>query len=374
MRSHVIDHDPFAGAQRIQEVADELEWDPAHEIDAFASDGMFEGIERPDGGETLIERNWQGRPYIFPLKADGTPDLTKTKHTKTRVTTFVDCLDDKAKIRDWELRLLFEFLPSDQGEVFVLEASAINRNAPDYKQQMKKLIERALEAAGTKDAARRGTAIHALTERHDMGMTNLVVPRRYRPHLEFYKEVTQHFEMVEIEQFTVNDELDTGGTPDRLIRYIPCKVCGLDLFIEDLKTGRVDLYTLLAMCMQLAVYAHSRRYDIFSGERHPWPKICMHKGVVVHVPAEDEDPTVNGKVQWVNIAKGWSAVQTAREVRKWRGDKTNLAFPFTPVPNIAGLLRAADSQKTLRAIFEVHRNDWQSYLDPIMEEMMAKLP
>lgn len=371
MKSHLIDHDPFA---RIKEVADELEWDPAEEIDAFASDGAFEGIERPDGGETLIERNWQGRPYVYPLGPSGLPDLSKTKHTKTRVTTFVDCLDDKSKIRDWELRLLFEFLPSDQGEVFVLEASTINRNAPDYRQQMKKLIENALEAAGTKDSARRGTAIHALSERHDMGMTNPVIPSKYRPHLEFYKEVTQYFEMVEIEEFCVNDDLDTGGTPDRLIRYIPCEMCGKDLYVEDLKTGRVDLYTLLTMSMQVAVYAHSRKYNIFTGERTPWPDICLHKGVIVHVPAPDEDPRVNGKVLWINIAKGWTAVQTAIEVRKWRSDKKNYALTFTPRVNIAGLLRAADSQKTLRSIYEVNKNDWEPYLDAIMGEMMEKLP
>lgn len=351
--------------------ANRLDW--AEEEDSeFDIDGDL--VWRPPGGETEITRDYKGRPYIYPLK-DGVVDWRKNATTYTRVTTFIKVLDSGAMIVDWEWRKVIKYLSTPGGETYVLEAASLEETDPKYKSDMRGLISRLKIAAGCKDDARRGTAIHAITERYDMGLDVKDIPRRYQPHLEFYKQITQYFEMVEIEKFCVNDALKTGGTPDRVIRYIPCASCGKDLFIEDLKGGRVDEYTLQQIGMQMALYAHSQIYDIQTGERTPWPDICLHKGVVVHVPGAALDPAnEGGRVEWVNIAKGWKNVNLALAVRESRADKKNLSLPFTPRVNVDALLRSADSKNTLRAIYEVHRNDWSPALDARMQRMMEMLP
>lgn len=205
---------------------------------------------------------------------------------------------------------------------------------------------------------------------------------KYERHLEVYKDLTKYFDMVQIEQFVVNDEYETGGTPDRVIRYWPCEVvvnketgerCGRDHYIEDLKTGRVDFYTEGTIAMQLAMYAHSKCYDIATGMRFDLPPLCPHKGVVVHLPAQEPEPEGLSSTKWVNIAKGWRRIALAKAVREARSDKHGLARGFTPMVNVYWLVRMADSQRTLRAIYEEHKGIWTPGLDEAMEKRMEDL-
>lgn len=373
--------DAFDGIERFLDAADEIDPDEWDVFGETTNDRIIDGIERPEGGETKIRRNHQGRPYIYPLGPDGLPVLGKDKYTYTRVTTFVDCLDDKSAIHHWEMRELVDFLATKRGEDFLLEASSYNRESAGYKGQMRALIERALDTAGAKDKARRGTAVHAITEQHDMGLA--VTPHwRYEKHLEVYKRLTEHFEMICVEDFVVNDEYETGGTPDRVVRYWPCEVivnketgerCGRDHYIEDLKTGRVDFYTEGTIAMQLALYAHSRRYDIDTGLRYDLPDLCPHKGIVVHLPAQEPEPEEFASTKWINIAKGWRRIALAKAVRAARADKSGLARPFTPMVNVYWLLRMAESQHTLRAIYDEHRAIWTPGLDEMMQQRMEEL-
>jgi hypothetical protein len=373
--------DAFDGVERFINAADEIDPDEWDVFSNGVNQNVIDGIVRPEGGETLIQRNHQGRPYIYPLGPDGEPLLHKDKCTYTRVTTFVDCLDDKSAIHQWEKRELIVFLTTRRGEDFLLEASSYHPMSPTYKKDMRNLIDRALDAAGAKDKARKGTAVHALSEQHDMGLP--VTPHwKYEKHLEVYKNLTQHFEMVQIEQFVVNDEYETGGTPDRVIRYWPCEVivnketgerCGRDHYIEDLKTGRVDFYTEGTIAMQLAMYAHSKCYDIATGKRFDPPPLCPHKGIVVHIPAQEPDPEPLSSTRWINIAKGWRRIALAKAVREARADKSGLARPFTPMVNVHYLLRLADSQRTLRAIHEEHSGIWTPGLAERMEKRMEEL-
>jgi hypothetical protein len=363
---YVMDDDAFGPVERISDFMEADEFGLDEEYDAFAT--TIDGIERPPGGETLIRRNHQGRPYIFPIGPDGLPILVRDRVTYTRVTTFIDKIDEKKNIHDWEMREVLKLLSTPAGEVFLLEASSYNSEAMDYKGRMRDLCKRILERAGTKDRAAKGTAVHAITERDDLGMNVSNIPTKYHPHLDAYRMFVQHFEMVEIEKFCVNDDYETGGTPDRVVRYKPCVKCGAELFIEDLKTGRVDNYTELAISMQLALYAHSRKYNIENGMRTSWPPICLHKGIVVHLPAHSTDPHNEGGVKWVNIARGWRYVDLCAKIAKAR-EESNMVVPFVPTVNVWPLLRDADSPITLRRIFEAHREEFDQ--DKRLDELMA---
>lgn len=229
----ILDDDAFEGRERIIDHIDADEFQVEGLPDAFAT--SVDGIERPPGGETLIRRATNGRPYVYPVDPEGNPIRMKTNYTYTRVTTFIDKIDDNRNIHRWQMREMLAFLATPAGESFLLEAASFNPEKMDYKGRMNDLCERILERAGTKDRAAKGTALHAVTERNDMGMDVSRIPSRYHPHLAAYREFTRHFGMVEIEQFVVNDKYETGGTPDRVIEYKPCKHCGSSLFIEDLK-------------------------------------------------------------------------------------------------------------------------------------------
>lgn len=381
------------GRERIIEhmESDDFVFDP-DEHDIFAT--TVDGIQRPPGGETLIRRQGRtGRPYIYPLgmcnvisKAgevlfsglyqsalrffktapegcifdEGVPLLGKGKYTYTRVTTFIDKIDDNTNIHRWEMRNVVEFLSrgGEAAETFLLEAASFNMDGGDYKGRMDELCRRILDRAGTKDRAAKGTAVHAITELHDMGLMVGSIPRKYTPHLDAYIRFTENFEMIEIERFVVNDFYETGGTPDRVVRYKPCKKCGKEFYIEDLKTGRVDNYTELAIAMQLALYRHSRKYNIETGERTPLPETCPHKGIVVHLPAQSSDPHNEGGVKWVNIARGWKYVDLCARILEARSE-SNLIVPFIPTVNVWPLLRDAGTQHEVRGIYATYRDEFE---------------
>lgn len=407
MPIHMPGFDAFdTGRERIVEhMADDDFVFDSDEHDIFST--TVEGIRRPPGGETLIRRqNGTGRPYIYPISPcsvigpdghilfdglyadalrflktapegsafnEGVPLLGKDKYTYTRVTTFIDKIDDNTNIHRWEMRNIVEFLArgGDAAETFLLEAASYNLEGIDYRDRMNDLCRRILERAGTKDRAAKGTAVHAITELHDMGLTIGSIPRKYAPHLETYREFTKYFEMIEIERFVVNDVYETGGTPDRVIRYKPCKKCNKEFYIEDLKTGRVDNYTMLAIAMQLALYGHSRKYNIETGERTPLPDICLHKGVVVHLPAHSDDPYTEGGVKWVNIARGWKYVDLCARIIEARAE-SNLVVDFMPTVNVWPMLRDATTQREVRGIFETHRDEFEKD-DRLIELMDLRL-
>ena len=131
--------------------------------------------------------------------------------------------------------------------------------------------------------------------------------------------------MLHVEQFTVLDELKIGGTPDRVVEYDGQR------YIADVKTGSIE-YGAGAIAMQLAVYAHSRLYNLRTGERTPLD-VHQDRAVVIHLPAGTGTCTLH----WVDITAGWEAVQHATWVRAWRARRNLIAPTDTPaaVSNLA---------------------------------------
>jgi hypothetical protein len=133
----------------------------------------------------------------------------------------------------------------------LLLAAAAHR---DDKNKLNDICDQAKEAAKASASATTGTALHALTEQHDRGQTLGVLPADAKADLDAYIAATEPFEHLGIEEFVVHDGFKIGGTFDRLVRY------NGEVYIADLKTGSVD-FGIGKIAMQLAVYAHSVRYD-----------------------------------------------------------------------------------------------------------------
>lgn len=251
---------------------------------------------------TVIERDRYGRPMVMPPKG-------KKKVAYTRATTIANSLDDASALVAWKMRMAALGLTTRPDLLLAISA------AGEDKMAINAYIEEAMDAAGASKAANIGTAIHALTERLDLGQELGTVPDQWLPDIRAYEEATKILNKVYIEQFCVLDKFKIAGTPDRLVEYKG------ELFIADLKTGRIDHPTNIAM--QLAIYAHGLPYDVDTATRGNWGDVNKEKAIIVHLPAG----TGACKLVFVDIAEGWKGVQYAMKVRKWR-DQKGLATPF----------------------------------------------
>lgn len=239
---------------------------------------------------------------VMPVKG-------KKKVAYTRATTIANSLDDASALVAWKMRMAALGLTTRPDLLLAISA------AGEDKMAINAYIEEAMDAAGASKAANIGTAIHALTERLDLGQELGVVPDQWLPDIRAYEEATKVLNKVYIEQFCVLDKFKIAGTPDRLVEYKG------ELFIADLKTGRIDHPNNIAM--QLAIYAHGLPYDTATATRGSWGDVNKEKAIIVHLPAG----TGACKLVFIDIAEGWKGVQFAMKVRKWR-DQKGLATQF----------------------------------------------
>src|SRR4029077_1611195 len=116
----------------------------------------------------------------------------------------------------------------------------------DVKEKANGICEQAMEAALARAGATTGTALHEMTRTLDSGRDPGLVPDDARRDLDAYAKATAPLTSLFIEHPMVRDDLQIGGTPDRIVEL------GGQVYIADLKTGRVD-YAALKIAMQLSV-------------------------------------------------------------------------------------------------------------------------
>lgn len=253
--------------------------------------------------ELKIERDRYGRPLVVPPKG-------RKPVAYTRATTIANSLDDPAALVAWKMRMAAIGLTMRSDLLLSISA------AQDDKMAVNGYVEEAMEVAGAKTQANIGTAIHALTEKLDLGQELGPIPERWAGDIDAYARATEKLNKKRIEQFCVLDKFKIAGTPDRLVEYKG------ELFIADIKTGRIDHPNNIAM--QLAIYAHGLPYDIDTASRGSWGDVNQHKAIIIHLPAGQG----LCKLHFIDIEEGWRGVQFAMKVRKWR-DKKGLTTPFT---------------------------------------------
>ena len=273
-----------------------------------------------------IPRDRFGRPLVVPPGGGRAVAYT-------RCTTFVDVLEDKYNLQQWEKRMVALGLAARRDLLLAVVASK-----PDDKKHLDDIAKQAKEAALASAGATIGTALHSLAERIDRGQETGPVPEEYRGDLEAYINATHGLEMLAIEQFTVLDALKIGGIPDRVARI------GDRCFIADIKTGSIE-FGALKIAMQLAVYSRSVPYDFLTGERDPWTiELDQDRAIVIHLPERSGTCTLH----WVDIARGWEAVEIAVEVHKLRKHK-DWYTTFDP-------LARANTLEELRALWPFYRD------------------
>lgn len=301
-----------------------------------------------------IERDRWGRPLVIP------PTGGK-KVGYTRCTTFVGSIEDTYKLGQWLQRHAIRGTALNDDII-----AAVRDTDPDDKASLDRLAEEAKERSGAGDAARLGTYLHAVTEASDRGLdpaevdrpwlsTGELAPDFYAADLAAYVEATEEMAAVAIEQFTVNDPLKVGGTPDRVVNFQGKR------YIADLKTGSIE-WGGLKIAAQLALYARSRPYDIATGERQDFHGAEIDRGIVIHLPVGTGTCTL----YWVDLAVGWEVVQLCRRVRERRAFRFRdlfhevAAIPTVedPTDDLPLLISAAPTADAVRQLWSANASRW----------------
>jgi len=242
-----------------------------------------------------VERDQFTRPLVIP-PGGGDPI------PYTRTTTFIKALDGESwGLSMWGKRRV-AYGMYKQPKLLDLAALA---SGPDDK-IMDSVCEKAHEAAGGNASRDWGTQIHALTEKIDKNETPDLTNEE-RPDIQAYIVATKKLKTIAAELFVVNDELQVGGTLDRLIQL------GDKLHVADLKTGKLHGPS---MAMQIALYANSQVYNPETGERTPLGA-DLEVGYVIHLPMHKGKCTIHS----VDIVAGWEGVKLAAQVDAYKSKK-----------------------------------------------------
>ena len=270
------------------------------------------GAGQPSDG---IRRTLDGRPYVHNPAAG-------KEVIYTRVTTFIDCLEDKFFLEGWRAERTLMGLSVRDDLIERVQAAD-----PDDRDELRAIVADAQEAGGIHEAARKGTDRHGLVELIHKGLPLPAdIDRAALADLAAYRDLLAEWGLAPVpgtaERFVVNDELKMGGTPDVLMDWTGIRraAVALDLdkpVITDLKTGRVD-YGAGKMAMQLAAYASCSTYDPAEPTTRRPLGASREIGLVIHLPLGQ----ARADLYAVDLVVGWAGVQLAAAVRAFRTAST----------------------------------------------------
>jgi hypothetical protein len=329
-------------------------------VDAFAT---------VDDNTPKVERDSLGRPRIL------NPATGKVK-SYTRVTTYIDNLEDRTQLEKWKLRTLLEGVVLNEtevgkedgghgdyyvglarqamherdvalrkldkadrkgkletGERGVSEAAIVST----FKSTLNDIAHEALELGGVHEKAQKGTDLHALCELYDMqgmgAINELVHAGKITP--ADHQDVVAYasamlaagIKVLECEQFVVLDDLGVGGTLDRLVMAkVPGSARAVRM-VADIKTGRVD-YGIGKIAQQIGMYSRGKGYDPANPKARRDLKANQTKGLLIHLP----QGTATCTIHVVDLTLGAKGNKLSSEVRAWRNEgkkaidlKTDLA-------------------------------------------------
>lgn len=286
-------------------------------------------------GDLIPRHKGNGSPKIFPEDQAGLPNPKGTFYT--RMTTFIDALDDKSSLADWKLRMLLEGIHRKPS--LMHDYADLAEPLDGEKSKALAIARRGLDAADADFKAELGTALHELTEEYDLTGQVAFVPDEYEKDIAAYVQAVQGLGVASVEEFVVNDFLKAAGTFDRLyvIEGDWEEKVGLPEgtpIIGDVKTGRIDL-ARGKFGMQFSGYAMSNRYDPVTYERSlievNGVPVSLDKALLIHLPAGEGECTVIP----VDIRRGWEDVLLAKQVREYRSYWGRKESAWEPIAQVS---------------------------------------
>ena len=227
-------------------------------------------------------------------------------------------LDDENALVNWKLDRAIEGVAKDPA--LQARVAAVK---PDDRAAFKELRELAINTGRGDQAADIGTALHAMSERWEDDNDEFDPPEQYAKTLRAYTAEMEKIGLrsVLFEFQIVNEHFGAAGTVDRLYEAgKPIMTPDGEihppgtLFIGDLKTGKKLDFSLPGYCVQTAIYAGGRRYDVIDDEFMATPEWNRDWGLVVHMPADQEFC----EFVWVDLGVGNYGAEMVAQVRRWR--------------------------------------------------------
>lgn len=281
---------------------------PADKIERHAGNGnpkIYSTCATCEGTGTVPSEKVEGRLNKCP-KCKGT-GFKGAFYSRT--TTFIDCLEDKAALAKWKMRMVLEGIR--RKPELIEQFAALADPFGDDKGEADKIAAEATDVADAGLKAALGTALHKITEDLDAGEDVGFIPDDFVLDIATYEKATAELVMVAIETFGVLDEYKVAGTFDRLVIYKG------RLMVADIKTGSIT-FGLGKIAMQLAAYSRMKGYNPETYERTPLTfnglTVDQDEALIIHMPSGGGVTTV----VTVDIAKGWEGMALAQKVRDWR--------------------------------------------------------
>lgn len=205
------------------------------------------------------------------------PDLWR------RATTDAGKLDSKANLVDWKARMAALGVARNPDIASLLADHEIDDIDRDTKDAQMALVEEACDRIGGGDAAKAGTAMHAINEAIDLSLIDPSdVPLPYRRDVLARLNALEQAGIVlpadKVELILLNETVQLAGMTDRIAEYKG------QLLIFDDKTGK-SLHPK-AQGAQLGIYANSQWiYNPVTKERTPMFEVSKERGLICHTPA-----------------------------------------------------------------------------------------
>jgi hypothetical protein len=243
-------------------------------------------------------RDRYGR-YLIPDPDTGRP------RPWTRATTIAKTLEDPTNLTLWKGRMAAIGVATRPSI-----AAGIVAHLND-KQQLNKLVDEAINAAGGNENRELGTHLHDITAQIDRG-DHVNVPEPWATDVAAYQRALDaHGLTVDpqwVEVVLLNRPLEIAGTADRLYRDHENQ-----LVVADLKTG--GYLAWLSFAMQFSIYATATHwFDPATGELHEMPEVRQDHALLVHLPAGEG----RCRIEPLSVEVGYDATLMALEVRRVR--------------------------------------------------------
>ena len=306
------------------------------------------------------------RQYVVKRKRDG------KEVGYTRVTTYIDALEDKTMLTAWKMRMLLEGVAvadeqaatgeraesptakirdlAHRRDLAIAKARKADRKGKlvpgqlatlvdgawgDFKKVMNELADDLFEVGGGREAATKGTDIHNLCDIHDRdGMQAIdamleageITPTDHADVAAYAAAVrAMGLKVVFAEQTVVDHENQIAGRLDRVYlgklpevrdpktdEVIYPGDTRARRYVGDIKTGRVDLGAG-KIAQQIRKYAESEAYDLETQESSSHGANRSY-GLLIHVPAGTGTATVH----LVDLNVGAAGNKIVAEVRAFR--------------------------------------------------------
>lgn len=352
-----IEGETLAAPEQVVEVV-ETERGTVYEAGTAEASQSAEEFAKPSDAPVQLEAGRNGYK-IIQLDKDGKPD-PRVVRQMTRVTTYIDNLEDKTSLVLWKLRTLVEGLALDTLELgadgagrIITEFSAIMHRRDvalakaakadrkgklavgeraelesaalkEFKAAANKLADDALELGGVHVKADRGTNLHALAELYDaeglapinaMLKAEEITPTDHASIVAYAEAcINADIKMLESEVVVVNDERKNAGRLDRTaLVKLPGSARAIRV-VADIKSGSLD-FGQGKLAQQLESYASAKAYDLETGERRDL-KLSKRYGLVIHLP----QGAGTCHIYVVDLALGAKGNKLSAEVRAWRNE------------------------------------------------------